>query len=243
MPIAGRVSAGRHVLAWTVSAALHVLVVVALVWVLHPFGGGPSPDPERLTYVEPAPPPPPPLVGPEASLPDERARPPEEHAPTPDRLLEPAKPAKDVPARREPRPVPAPPKREPAKALSGESGGIAGGTTGGAASGKLGGTVGGHGEAPIAAALAAHPPVVVSRVVPEYPAPARAQRIEGQVLLRAVVDRTGRIEDDIVVARSVPLLDAAAVAALRQWRFTPGRDEEGHDVRVLIEVPIRFQLR
>jgi len=39
------------------------------------------------------------------------------------------------------------------------------------------------------------------------------------------------------------MFDAAAVAALHQWRFEPGRDRDGKPVRVLIEVPIRFQLR
>jgi periplasmic protein TonB len=63
------------------------------------------------------------------------------------------------------------------------------------------------------------------------------------VLLRAVVDRGGHVEESIIVARSVPLLDDAAVAALRQWHFTPGRDRDGRPVRVQIEVPMRFQLR
>jgi len=58
-----------------------------------------------------------------------------------------------------------------------------------------------------------------------------------------VIDRTGRVEEHIVVARSVAQLDDAAVTALRQWTFTPGRDHDGHTVRVQIEVPIRFQLR
>ena len=63
------------------------------------------------------------------------------------------------------------------------------------------------------------------------------------MVLRAVVDGEGRVEQDIVVAQSVPALDGAAVAALRRWRFAPGRDAAGRPVRVLIEVPIRFQLR
>jgi protein TonB len=86
-------------------------------------------------------------------------------------------------------------------------------------------------------------PVVVSRVLPVYPPRARAHGVEGQVLLRAVVDRLGHVEQEIEVLRSIPLLDEVAVAALRRWHFTPGRDGAGQLVRVLLEVPIRFQLR
>jgi len=41
----------------------------------------------------------------------------------------------------------------------------------------------------------------------------------------------------------VPLLDAAAITAVRQWRFQPARDEEGHPLRVTFRVPVRFVLR
>ena len=193
-------------------------------------------------YVEPAPPPPPPGA-PAGGAPTEAVEAPKpEPAP---RLTLPAKPEKPKPVVKpkpapEPRPVPPREVETPRAAVAGgESGGVAGGTPGG----KVGGTVGGHGDAPIRAELAASPPAIVSRSVPEYPYAARAAQVEGQVLLRAVVDRDGRVEPDVVVVRSVPMLDAAAIAALRQWRFTPGRDHEGRTVRVVVEVPMRFQLR
>jgi protein TonB len=79
--------------------------------------------------------------------------------------------------------------------------------------------------------------------VPVYPPAARARNLEGRVVLRAVVDRDGRVEQAITIVESIPLLDPAAIDALRQWRFTPGQDRDGHTVRVLIDLPIRFQLR
>jgi protein TonB len=103
--------------------------------------------------------------------------------------------------------------------------------------------IGAHGDRPIAAAYAAEPPVVVSRVLPAYPALARSRGIEGQVLLRAIVDRDGRVEPRIDVIRSIAPLDDAAIEALRRWRFRPGRDRTGRPVRVIVEVPVRFQLR
>jgi protein TonB len=109
--------------------------------------------------------------------------------------------------------------------------------------GGLGAVAGGQGDAPVAAGKLASPPRLIRRVLPLYPPSARTQRIEGQVLLRAIVDQQGEVEDAITVVRSVPTLDEAAIAALRQWRFTPGRDASGNTVRVILEVPIRFQLR
>ena len=59
-----------------------------------------------------------------------------------------------------------------------------------------------------------------------------------------IVGRDGRPEAESVRLRqSAPSFDDAAVEAVRQWRFQPGRDAAGHPVRVIPEVPIRFQLR
>jgi protein TonB len=95
----------------------------------------------------------------------------------------------------------------------------------------------------VPAAAVARLPVVVSRVLPVYPPAARARGVQGQVLLQAVIDRKGHVEPDVQVVRSIPLLDEAAISALRQWHFMPGANREGELVRVLLEVPVRFQLR
>jgi outer membrane biosynthesis protein TonB len=42
---------------------------------------------------------------------------------------------------------------------------------------------------------------------------------------------------------SQPLFDDAAPAAFRQWKFRPGRNDNGQAVRVLVQQLIRFQLR
>jgi protein TonB len=64
------------------------------------------------------------------------------------------------------------------------------------------------------------------------------------VVVEAVVDRQGSVERErIRVTESIPLLDDAAVGALKNWRFKPGRDESGMPVRVLVQVPVRFRLR
>jgi TonB family protein len=89
----------------------------------------------------------------------------------------------------------------------------------------------------------AYAPEPLKRVVPDYPSAARIRGIEGQVILRAIVDQQGHVEDSIEVVQTVPALDQAAIAALRRWSFSPGRDRYGRPLRVRVEVPIVFVLR
>ncbi len=86
------------------------------------------------------------------------------------------------------------------------------------------------------------PPVPIATPLPQYPARARELGIEGRVVLRIIVDRRGAVEPDVKVVESIPLLEAAAVAAVRGWRFRPGRGRDGAPVRVWLEVPLRFAL-
>lgn len=64
------------------------------------------------------------------------------------------------------------------------------------------------------------PPRLVRRVQPDYPEIARAARVEGVVILEATTDVYGRVTG-VRVLRSIPLLDEAAVAAVRQWIYEP----------------------
>ena len=230
----------RRTRSWAVSMVLHVVVLGGLLFVMQRRAPGPAPKPERMVFVEPAAPPPPPLGG-VASIPAapvvpepvlEQPRPIAE----PQRLVVPRKKAK-------PAPTPAQAAAVPQGNPQGSVGGVIDGVVGGEAGGQVGGAVGGHGDAPLPADKVEHPPVVVARVLPDYPPAARQRGLEGRVVLRAVVDRQGRVEEAITVVDSVPPLDAAAVDALRRWRFQPGRDRDLQPVRVLIDVPMRFQLR
>jgi TonB family protein len=55
---------------------------------------------------------------------------------------------------------------------------------------------------------------------PVHPPIARANGIAGTVVVDATVDSSGRVVDPLV-RQSVPMLDQAAVDAVRQWRFEP----------------------
>jgi periplasmic protein TonB len=78
-------------------------------------------------------------------------------------------------------------------------------------------------------------------VRPLYPEVARIARIEGTVVMEAVLDPTGRVTQ-LRVIRSVPMLDQAAMDAVRQWRYTPSM-YGGHPVSVLMTITIRFTLQ
>jgi TonB family protein len=64
------------------------------------------------------------------------------------------------------------------------------------------------------------PPKIIKRVEPEYPDRARRARIAGVVVVKARIGADGKVRDAEVV-QSIPLLDEAALAAVRQWEYEP----------------------
>jgi len=83
-------------------------------------------------------------------------------------------------------------------------------------------------------------PRKIRDVAPRYPAIAQASRVEGVVILEAVIAEDGSVQD-VRVLRSKPLLDDAAVEAVRQWRFTPTL-LGGQPVPVVMTVTVSFTL-
>jgi protein TonB len=226
------------------SIAAHLLVIgvisVPLVYVATEL-----PEvPEILAFVVAAPPPPPPPPPPPRAA-SHRAR----------------ELSKPVAARPRSAPV------EPAKEILPEAsdvdfGGeedLAGGVEGGGPGGIPGGIVGGllptevvlpppppppppapvdRGPVRVGGAITA--PALVSRVAPEYPNIAVNAKVKGIVVLEAIVGPDGRVEE-VKVLRSIPLLDNAAIAAVRQWRYSPlllnGKPE-----RFVLTVTVSFSL-
>lgn len=78
-------------------------------------------------------------------------------------------------------------------------------------------------------------------VKPEYPAIARQAGVEGAVVVRVTVDPTGRVTQAVVVRSDSSLLDGAALAAVREWLFTPA-EQSGLPVRAVVEVRLQFRL-
>jgi protein TonB len=84
-------------------------------------------------------------------------------------------------------------------------------------------------------------PAKIKDVMPAYPDIAMRARVAGMVILEATIDAQGKVVN-LRVLRSVPLLDQAAVDAVRQWEFTPTR-LNGVAVPVVMTVTVNFTLR
>jgi protein TonB len=129
----------------------------------------------------------------------------------------------------------------------GVEGGVAGGVEGGVPGGVVGGIIGGLPEAPPPPSL--EPIRVGGRIqeprklrgaAPVYPEAARNARIEGVVILECLINPRGRVVE-VTVLRGVPLLEEAAVDAVRQWIYTPTL-MDGVPVPVLLTVTVRFEV-
>lgn len=84
------------------------------------------------------------------------------------------------------------------------------------------------------------PPQKVYHADPVYPADARAARVQGVVIVEATIGIDGAV-DEARVLRSIPLLDQAAIDAVKQWRFMP-TVLGGQAVPVMMTVTVNFTL-
>ena len=127
--------------------------------------------------------------------------------------------------------------------------GAPGGETGGVEGGVPGGVVGGIVEA--LPEVKAEPPVVhvsgavreptkVKHVNPVYPEVAARARVQGNVVVEIQVSTQGRVTDARIVT-GIPLLNDAALAAVRQWVYAPPL-VDGVPVRLIMTVTVRFKV-
>ncbi len=242
-------TADRTRSAWSlpIAAALHLaagLLVVAASYVT--LGVLPGPElPDEIVLLLPAPPP----AGPAGPKPP---RAPQVAAPArrdPQELTQPTAVPDRAPAA-EPAPAPDEPVDEPtAGDFEGVPGGVEDGVSGGFGPGGpgsiLGPTAGGPEaslatDEPLAIGGAVQAPVLIRRVRPDYPLTAKLARVQGRVVLRAVISDSGAIED-VTVAEGNPLLVPAASEAVAAWRYRPAT-LGGRPVRVWILVTVHFTL-
>ena len=104
------------------------------------------------------------------------------------------------------------------------------------------GSGGGTGGGPFRPGSGIEPPRLIREVKAEYTDEARRRGITGDVVLEIVVRRDGTVGDVTVLQGRGAGLDQRAVAAVRQWRFSPAR-RRGEPVDVLVEVAVEFTLR
>jgi protein TonB len=132
------------------------------------------------------------------------------------------------------------------------SSGVVGGVPGGIPGGQMGGVIGGIiSSTPVAVPKVATPQrvrvsqgvsagLLVRKVNPNYPPLARQARIQGQVILRAVISKDGSIEN-LTLVSGHPMLAPAAIDAVKQWKYKPYL-LNGEPVEVDTEVLVNFTL-
>ena len=99
----------------------------------------------------------------------------------------------------------------------------------------------GTGSDPIAIGPGIASPRLIFKVQPEYPPVARKSRLEGRVVLRAVVGPDGNVTSVELVDSSNAMFNQAAIDAVRQWRYTPP-SQNGRPVSVWLNVMVKFTL-
>lgn len=83
-------------------------------------------------------------------------------------------------------------------------------------------------------------PQKLKDAAPVYPKIAVAARVSGIVIVEAVINRSGRVQSGCIL-RSIPMLDQAALDAIRQWEYSPAL-LNGQPVDVVMTVTVNFAL-
>jgi protein TonB len=85
-------------------------------------------------------------------------------------------------------------------------------------------------------------PRIVERINPRYPEQARKNGIQGEVTLKAVVDKNGGCSVIEILESPDPLLSEAAREAVEQWKYEPARDAAGRVADAEMSITVRFRL-
>ena len=140
----------------------------------------------------------------------------------------------------------------PVVTASGVVGGVPGGVVGGMPGGVISDLLRSNGTAPVLAKAPTPAPKRISvparmaeanliyDVAPKYPPEAGRARIEGTVVLLAVIGKDGTVQD-VRVQSGLPVLAQAAIEAVKQWRYRPYL-LNGEPVEVDSQITINFNL-
>src|SRR5438128_8956398 len=130
--------------------------------------------------------------------------------------------------------------------------GVVGGVPGGVPGGQMGGVICGIiSSTPMAVPKVATPQrvrvsqgvqqgLLIKKVQPPYPPLARQARIQGNVLLQALISKDGSIENLRLISGH-PMLAPAALEAVKQWRYKP-YFLNGEPVEVETQITVIFSL-
>jgi protein TonB len=143
-------------------------------------------------------------------------------------------------------PIETPEQVKPEEGIDlGVEGGVPGGVEGGVPGGVVGGVVGGLPDAPpppqaVRVGGQIKEPKKLKNVNPAYPDIAKQARVQGVVILECTISPQGKVTD-VKVLRGIPLLDSAAIEAVKQWVYSPTL-LNGVPVPVIMTVTVNFRL-
>jgi periplasmic protein TonB len=127
--------------------------------------------------------------------------------------------------------------------MDGPEYGTVGGVEGGVAGSVVGGTaaLGPASSGPLRPGISIQPPRKIKDVMPVYPQSGLADQTRGTVVIEATIGADGRVTGARVL-HSVPALDQAALAAVRQWEYVPSI-LNGLPVAVIMIVIVNFAIQ
>lgn len=82
---------------------------------------------------------------------------------------------------------------------------------------------------------------LTKQVVPNYPVQMRQAHLTGEAQIAFLIDEKGRTEQVQVLSASDASFGDAAVAAVKKWRFKPGK-KDGKTVKIATAMPVSFRL-
>ena len=212
---------------------MHVVVIgVALAaqyWNIDPVDEPPIQNPFFATIQAPPPPPPPPPPPAPAAKPE---------APKPvvpqvvAEIVQPTDVPEDIPE----------PTTEVVESVGDGTEGVEGGVEGGVAGGQVGGVPQSTGNEILRVGGSITKPVRLGGVQPAYTELARKARIQGVVIVEAVIDKEGRVTN-VRILKGLPMgLDQSAVDVVKSWRFQPAT-LNGRPVSVYYSLTVNFRLQ
>ena len=232
-------------LAVPVSLFLHASIVIVIGMGTYWFAAE-DVTPPQIPVILLAPPPPPPPPPPPAKRKSIEQPKPEPKPEQPQQMVQPVIVPPELP---KPEEIP-----DNGEVEGGMEGGVEGGVPGGVVGGVLGGVPGGVvggilGEGLLGPYVAGEEGVTLPVIIPEtkvqaaYPEAARKSKIEGRVILQAVVKKEGTVGNIIILRTPGNNLgfEESAIAAVQQWRFKPAL-KNGKPVDVYFTVEISFYL-
>jgi protein TonB len=226
---------------WTVFVSMLFQVAFLSILILIPLIYTEALPKTMMATMLTAPPPPPPPPPPPAPATVVHVKP-QVHLMEAGKLIAPKVIPKDVKIIKE--------EEQPDMGAVGMVGGVPGGVAGGSMGGVIGGVIGGMGGAPPPPKPKQTGPLrvggnvqaarIINRIQPVYPPLARQTRISGTVRLHAIIGKDGTIQQ-LEVMSGHPLLQQAALDAVRQWRYQPTL-LNGEPVEVDTTIDVIFSL-